>query len=129
MTEPATLAVDLGTGGAKVALVTPRGRVLASEFEAVPLLLLPGGGAEQRPEDWWRAITTASRRLLARGIVRLGDLAAICCSAQWSGTVAVDRSGKPLIMTATEWLEQDSNLDPIRNTPRFQALLRRMPRS
>ena len=30
-------------------------------------------------------------------------------------------------MTAKEWLEHDSNLDPIRDTPRFRALLERNP--
>jgi TolB-like protein/Tfp pilus assembly protein PilF len=30
-------------------------------------------------------------------------------------------------MTAREWLEHDSNLDPIRDTPRFRALLERNP--
>jgi len=102
--EPAILAVDLGTGGSKVALVTPTGKVLASEFEATPLLLLPGGGAEQRPEDWWRAICTASRRLMARGVVPAGGLKAVCCCAQWSGTVAVDRAGEPL-MNAVIWMD------------------------
>ena len=31
-------------------------------------------------------------------------------------------------MTAREWLEHDSNLDPIRDTPRFQALFERKAR-
>ncbi len=43
------LAVDLGTSGPKVALVSTGGAVLGHEFEPVELLLLPGGGAEQRP--------------------------------------------------------------------------------
>ncbi len=59
------LAIDLGTSGPKVALVSTAGAVIGCEVEAVDLLLLPGGGAEQRPEDWWAAIGAASRRLLA----------------------------------------------------------------
>ena len=59
------LAVDLGTSGAKVALIGIDGRVAAWEFEPIELLVLPGGGAEQRPEDWWRALVAAARRLLA----------------------------------------------------------------
>jgi sugar (pentulose or hexulose) kinase len=60
------LAVDLGTSGAKVALIGIDGRVAAWESEPVELIVLPGGGAEQRPEDWWRALVAATRRLLAR---------------------------------------------------------------
>ena len=41
------LAVDLGTSGAKVALIGVDGRVAAWENEPVALHVLPGGGAEQ----------------------------------------------------------------------------------
>ncbi len=90
------LAVDLGTSGAKVALVGVDGRVAAWEFEPVELILLPAGGAEQRPDDWWRAVVVAARRLLARHEGPAGDVAAVCCSTQSEGTVPVDRSGAPL---------------------------------
>ena len=59
------LGIDLGTSGPKVALVGVDGRVAACEIEPIDLQLLPDGGAEQDPRDWWRAIGRASRRLLA----------------------------------------------------------------
>jgi xylulokinase len=90
------LAVDLGTSGAKVALVGIDGRVAAWESEPVELIVLPGGGAEQRPDDWWRAIVTATRRLLARHGGAAADVAAVCCSTQGEGTVPVDLGGAPL---------------------------------
>jgi xylulokinase len=90
------LAVDLGTSGAKVALVGIDGRVAAWEFEPVELIVLPGGGAEQRPDDWWRATVTATRRLLARHDGPAAEVAAVCCSTQGEGTVPVDESGAPL---------------------------------
>ena len=31
-------------------------------------------------------------------------------------------------MSAREWLEHDSNLEPIRDDPRFRAILERLPR-
>lgn len=98
------LAIDMGTSGPKVALVSVRGEVAASEFEPTPLLLLPNGGAEQRPDDWWNAITAAARRLLGRGLVPAGDVAAVSCTTQWAGTVAVDRDGNPL-MNAINWMD------------------------
>ncbi len=88
------LAVDLGTSGPKVGLVAPSGEVRATDFEPVTLHLLPGGGAEQDPEDWWRAITTATRRLLAGAPD--AAVTAVACTAQWSGTVAVDSTGAAL---------------------------------
>lgn len=98
------LAIDLGTSGPKVALVSTDGHIVADDFESVPLLLLPGGGAEQDPADWWRAIKKALRRLLARSGVRVADIIAVSCTGQWSGTVAVDRAGDPL-MNAIIWLD------------------------
>ncbi|MGB1012628.1 MAG: xylulokinase [Nannocystaceae bacterium] len=90
------LAVDLGTSGPKVALVSTQGDLLASEFEPTPVVLLPGGGAEQDPAAWWGAIVSAARRLLARGLVPVEDILGVCCTAQWSGTVAIDERGNAL---------------------------------
>jgi len=98
------LAIDLGTSGPKVALVSTRGEVVQCEFEPTPVALLPGGGAEQNPDDWWAAITTAAQRLLAQELVPREAIAAVSCTAQWSGTVAVDRGGRPL-MNAIIWMD------------------------
>jgi xylulokinase len=105
-TEPDqyVLALDLGTGGPKVALVSTSGEVVAHEAERNELFILPGGGAEQSPDDWWNAFAQASRRLLQRGLVPADRVVAISCTTQWSGTVAVDRDGKPL-MNAVIWLD------------------------
>ena len=98
------LAIDLGTSGPKVALVTVQGRVLACEIAKTPVILLPGGGAEQDPRDWWRAITTATRRLLANPVAAEHPIVGVCCTTQWSGTVAVDRDGQP-IARAIIWMD------------------------
>ncbi len=55
-TEKYVLSIDLGTSGSKSAIVSVHGDVIDFDFEAVPLLLLPDGGAEQKPDDWWRAV-------------------------------------------------------------------------
>ncbi|HPH94844.1 MAG TPA: FGGY-family carbohydrate kinase [Anaerolineaceae bacterium] len=98
------LAVDLGTSGAKVALITLHGRVLGWESQDVPLYLTPDGGAEQIPEDWWQAIISASRRLLARNLVSTEQVTAVCCSTQGEGTVPVDKNGQPL-MNCILWMD------------------------
>ena len=98
------LAIDLGTSGSKTALVTTRGRVVDFTFQAVPLHLLPGGGAEQDPADWWAAIMATSKELLGRGLVPLEDVVAVTATTQWSGTVPVDEEGRPL-MRAVIWMD------------------------
>jgi xylulokinase len=90
------LAIDLGTSGPKVALVSVDGRVRACEIEKTALHLLPDGGAEQDPGEWWQAIGAASRRLFASDGIDPASIAGVCCTGQWSGTVAVDQAGCPL---------------------------------
>jgi xylulokinase len=106
--EQYVLAVDLGTGGPKVAVVGTTGRIVASAFEPVPLYLLEGGGAEQDPEAWWAAIGIASRRAVAEADVAPADLIGVGCTAQWSGTVAVRADGTPA-MRAVIWMDSRGN--------------------
>lgn len=101
---PLILAIDLGTSGPKVALVTPYGRVLDCAIGETRLILYGHDGAEQDPDDWWRAIAVASQELLARRPHERRRLAAICCTSQWSGTVPVDRQGRHL-MNAIIWMD------------------------
>lgn len=98
------IGVDLGTGGPKVALATADGELLGHETATVDLLLLPEGGAEQDPGQWWSAITEATRRLMARGLAPVEEVVAICVSAQWGGLVPVDASGRHL-RNAQIWMD------------------------
>ena len=91
------LAIDLGTSGPKVALFTATGALVAGASEPVRLLLLPDGGVEQDPAAWWAAICTATRRLLHQSGVAAAEVAGVAVTAQWSGTVAVDAAGQPLM--------------------------------
>lgn len=98
------LAVDLGTSGPKSAIVSMDGEVIDSEFRDVPLYLFPGGGAEQDPHEWWDAVKATAKEVIRRGSVPADRIEAIACTSQWSGTVAVDRGGNPL-MNAIIWLD------------------------
>jgi xylulokinase len=98
------LAIDLGTGGPKVALVTLEdGSVLHREREPVGLRVLPGGGVEQSPEEWWRATATACRRLTAR-VAREPAVGAVAVTAQWAGTVPVGGDGEA-VGDALIWMD------------------------
>ncbi|MBT4967904.1 MAG: xylulose kinase, partial [Desulfobacula sp.] len=45
------LAIDLGTSGPKVAIVSMLGDVLDHEFEKTDTIFLPNGGVEENPDD------------------------------------------------------------------------------
>jgi len=96
MAEKLILAVDLGTSGMKVALITVSGKVLGWEAEPVRLLITPDGGAEQSPDEWWAAFLSAAGRLLKREQDAGPRVEAVCCSTQGEGTVPVDENGQAL---------------------------------
>lgn len=98
------LAIDLGSGGPKVVLVSDRGELIDQVRNATPTILLPDGGAEQDPQAWWNAIDDGVRRILARRLVSVDDIVAICCASQWSVTVPVDRQGQHLA-NAVHWMD------------------------
>jgi xylulokinase len=102
--ERYVVAVDLGTSGAKVAIATTSGRIVAHDSEPVALLLGAGGAAEQDPESWYGAIRAAVHRLLARGVAPVAAIEAISVTAQWMGTVAVDSAGRA-VGNAIIWMD------------------------
>jgi xylulokinase len=102
--EAYVLAVDLGTGGPKVAVVAATGRIVAHAFEAVGIDLTEDGGAEQSPEAWWSAVVGCARRALSESGVAAERVVGIGCTAQWSGTVAVDGGGVA-IGPAISWMD------------------------
>ncbi len=98
------LAVDLGTGGPKVAVLSGTGRIAAHAFRPVGIVLTEDGGAEQSPEEWWDAIVGAARQALAESGVAPERVVGVGCTSQWSGTVAVDGAGKA-IGPAISWMD------------------------
>ncbi|NTE88406.1 xylulokinase [Agrobacterium rubi] len=102
--EQYILAIDLGTSGCKVGLVSITGQVVAWAFRSVQLTVVDSIGAEQRPDDWWNAFVGAAQEVLAQDLVPRSNIVAICSSTQGEGTVAVDRDGQPL-MNAVLWLD------------------------
>ena len=104
MSEKLILTVDLGTSGPKVALFTVNGELVDDDFSSTGYTLLPGGGAEQDPDEWWGAIKTAALKILARNPEASQKIEAISVTSQWSGTVPVDKNGKHL-MNAINWMD------------------------
>ena len=95
MTEH-VLTIDLGTSGPKVALFTFDGVFVDGDFTPVDLNVLPDGGVEQSPSEWWRGAVSAAQRLMERTIIPPDDVVAVAVTSQWSGTVPIDRDGTPL---------------------------------
>jgi len=98
------LTIDLGTSGPKVALFSDNAEYIDSVFEVTETLILSSQAVEQSPQDWWRAISLASKKLLAKTKVDPAQIKIISTTAQWSGTVAIDKNGEP-IRNAMIWMD------------------------
>ncbi|WP_395655979.1 FGGY-family carbohydrate kinase [Nocardioides sp.] len=99
MTEPAdrlVLAVDLGTGGPKVGLVTTRGDVLWWRHRRVTTHLGPDGAATQDAEEWWRLVVEGTRAGLFESGLDGDRVVAVAVTGQWASTVPVDEHGVPV---------------------------------
>jgi len=101
---PYVLAVDLGTGGPKVALISVDGTVVDHVYATNDLILVPGGGVEQDPEQWWTTITGGIEELVARQLVPVDQIVAISITSQWMTTVAVGPDGRH-IGNAISWMD------------------------
>lgn len=89
--RPLILAVDLGTGGPKTALVTPHGDVEFADHRRVDTIRPGPNGAEQDANYWWRCIEASLRLAFAevdpRRVVGIG------LTGQWGSTVPVGPDG------------------------------------
>jgi xylulokinase len=94
--ERFVLAIDLGTGGPKVGLVSVIGEMVWHDHIAVATRLLPGGGAVQDAQQWWSIVTDASRRALLSNVIRREQVVAVCITGQWASVVPTGADGRPV---------------------------------
>ena len=105
MSKQWILAHDLGTTGNKASLYDREGRVIASSFYGYGTQYPYVTWAEQNPEDWWKAVCSSTKELLASAKILLSEIACITFSGQMMGCVAVDRQAHPL-RSAIIWADQ-----------------------
>jgi xylulokinase len=101
------VAHDLGTTGDKASLHDDGGRLVAAVTVAYPTRFDHGGVAEQNPEDWWRAVCEATRKLLANTGTAAGDVRAVGFSGQMMGAVLLDGAHRP-VRPALIWADHRS---------------------
>jgi xylulokinase len=98
------LSIDLGSGSLKTAIVAGTGKVMASAETPITTHLLPGGGAEQDPTEWWEGARRTACKVISESGLAPDDIVAVACGSQWSVAVPVDDHGDPL-MRAIHWMD------------------------
>lgn len=101
------IAFDIGTTGAKACLysVGKEAKLVAGASAEYPLSLLPDGGAEQDPADWWKAVCADTRKLLADSGVPPARVKGLAFCCQMQGLVLVDAQGTP-VRPAMSYMDQ-----------------------
>ena len=87
------LAIDLGTGGIKIAAVGDDGAVIASAFRSIDTVRTADGGAEQDTDQWWAGSVSAVTELLATITVD-EPCSGVGITGQWGSTVPIDGDGR-----------------------------------
>ncbi|MBQ4206730.1 MAG: FGGY-family carbohydrate kinase, partial [Clostridia bacterium] len=101
------LAYDVGTTGVKTCLfeIDENIRLIAGESEGYELYVLPGGGAEQDPEEWWAAMCRTTKAVLEKTGLDPKKIDGISFCSQAQGLVLVDKEGKP-VRRAMSYMDQ-----------------------
>ena len=97
------LTYDVGTTGVKTCLFSLEDeggqqgsllQILDSSFAEYSLRILPNGGAEQDPEEWWSALCQTTRQLADRRPKECSQIAGISFCAQAQSLVLLDKAAR-----------------------------------
>ena len=66
MNKECLLGIDMGTSSVKAGLFDLKGEPIAFADATYPLYTPRSGWAEQKAEDWWNAVCTATRALMEK---------------------------------------------------------------
>ena len=96
MGERWILAIDLGNGGPKVAVVSQQGEVLRAALRPVHLQVGRDGEATQDAIEWWSGLLEAAREAIAAVDADRDALHAIAITGQWGSSVPVGADTQPV---------------------------------
>ncbi len=98
------LAIDLGTSNVKAATVRRDGSLVGTGQAAIEMIFQPGGGAEQDPDQVWRAVLDAAHQALA-AVEDKREVEGVACASQYSSMVPVDAECRPVGNMVT-WMDK-----------------------
>lgn len=101
------IAYDIGTTGVKTCIfkIGESIELIAGESGAYPLFVLPNGGAEQEPNDWWEQMCITTKVVLDKSGIKPEQIEGISFCSQAQGVVLVDKDGKP-VRRAMSYMDQ-----------------------
>src|SRR6516164_5583965 len=90
MKKDLLLAIDVGTGSVRAALITLSGETVAFSAQEHDQIVPQFGWSEQRPESWWEGAVASVRTVLGNIAQASGRVAGVAACGQMHGTVLID---------------------------------------
>ncbi|MBO5410853.1 MAG: FGGY-family carbohydrate kinase [Clostridia bacterium] len=98
MSKRYVISYDIGTTGVKSCLfeIDSTITLISAAMEGYNLYIMPDGGAEQDPDEWWAAICSTTKTIFANCDIKPEQIEGISFCSQMQGLVLVDKNGKPV---------------------------------
>jgi xylulokinase len=103
MPNELSLAIDVGTGSVRAALMDGRGNIVVVAAREHEQIVPQFGWSEQRPADWWHGVAASIRDVLDKVPDARDRIIAIAACGQMHGTVLVGDKGELVRDTAPLW--------------------------
>ena len=107
MAKKYAITYDIGTTGVKscVFALSDRIEILGSASAGYGLYVLPDGGVEQEPDEWWGAMCETTATALENAGISADMIEGISFCSQMQGLVLVDKDGVP-VHRAMSYMDQ-----------------------
>ena len=98
MSKKYVISYDIGTTGVKTCLfeIDSAITLVSAAMEGYNLYIMPDGGAEQDPDEWWSAICSTTKTVFSKCDIKPEQIEGISFCSQMQGLVLVDKDGVPV---------------------------------
>ena len=103
MKKDLLLAIDVGTGSVRAALITLTGETVAFSAQEHDQIVPQFGWSEQRPESWWEGAVASVRTVLGKIDRASGRVAGVAACGQMHGSVLIDGDGRLVLDRVPLW--------------------------
>lgn len=99
------IGVDIGSGGCKVVIIDPTGRILGRAYQEWPTYYRHPGWSEQEPSDWEKALSSTMKAAMGSGKIEPNDIGVIAFGSATHSIVFLDENNQ-ILRPAILWTDK-----------------------
>jgi xylulokinase len=103
MTKDLLLAIDVGTGSARAALVSQSGQIIAFAAKEYTQVIPRFGWSQQSPRIWWEGVLFGIRSVIEKVPNAAARIAGVAACGQMHATVLIDGDGELALEEVPLW--------------------------